>query len=1383
MDGRLSRCVLARTSLETIRFSLSRTAVFLITLWGLWCPGLSAGPIEMTPQVVSNIPVPGAPQGTVFYEIGDGVSNGNGDIVFVATYGPLDPAPDFEPQHGIFLKTSAGYQSIAVEGDPLGLGFRFHPSHSSDSGPDLPGLEFDINEAGTVALILADEGVVLYEDGAFHWLVWVGYLAPGTTAGFDRFGRLSALGPYDRARPFLNGQDEVAFRAVLSDDTGGVFLAAPGGVLKLARSGEAVPDRSPELFGDRFSSPLLEGTSTWFMASSSDGQVESIHLYAGSDPVFSTQTGDVLPGMDSAVTEIGDWSVNLNRQLAVAMGSDSARYVVLLDPESAGVIARNDETLPNYGGAEPFGFSNVGINDEGAVSFIAHGFRDYAALYLWQDETLARIVADGDPQPGGGVLELGREPFGGPPTGRLFRTTGLANGPALGFDAGMGFYLWREGELEPLPGAGPAPFMPGVWADGFRPLSFDSGGRLLLRAYLCCYNVGSALYRTVPPSPDVSFLPLFAVGSADGLRYASTLMLANQSSYPGTAQVSFFDRNGQLLEGDLRTLEGGEVVSLELSSDLAPEPMTGYAEIRVLGGARISGEGTVSLFDSSGILSRTTVPVQAPSLSTTIPAEIGSDANTGVALANFLHLESALNLELELADPANGFLRSATLDLPPEAQRSAFVSELFDDIPVPFLGTLTIRARNGPFLAAGLRMSRSKLSTLPLQPTVAVSENWSFEQLGSDDGVDRVVPGPGGTVALLPRGNYAVQLIEGDYGSTLLRPPPAVGSGSSPTGLQILGFLANGELIVGSGSEEDAAVYRLREGALEPLVRTGDPLPEGGHFSGRALVNRDGILLIEAVEEGRSYFYLYDGEQPRLWFQSDSIIEAVQLDFRSDFGIAFRTFESVGRIDPSGTISMIAAAYDTVRPGFRMRIFHWVQMLSDGRVVFMANDASQTRSALCVSNAGGFEPLVTTDDAVPGVSARVSQFYAETPVGTIRVNAADRIMLKAYLSVSADPHSILSFLSIDPSGTVQLVLPRPDRFPTDDAFVEISNGGFVWGDEGELYFRATTRERPPDDAQNLFLWQDGHLARIVGQGDHIFPEGAPGAGIVKYLNEPVAGGNGTVYVGIRPVGDASRGLYRVASGDQSREWVPWVAAGDFGNTHYTSTLLIHNPGMVPVAADLQLHGPGLADPGHILELEPGEVIRRDYDSSEVFLGWASLESLGGGLQVYERLALKIGGMLRSEVTIPAVRPLRKGYWIGEVDPESAIDSGLAVVNTGRTPAYVSVELLTAGLEVQATASMDLPGGGSGAVLLSEFFPVLPPGKHLIRIKSEVPVSAISLHLQGTDITSAAIFGVNRFLGVGAAGVIGAGGDQGATRMGISSVFIWNPEFSGAGSIR
>ena len=52
----------------------------------------------MTPQMVSNFPVPGAPPGTVFYEIGDGVSNGNGDIVFTATFGPLEPAPDFEPQ-------------------------------------------------------------------------------------------------------------------------------------------------------------------------------------------------------------------------------------------------------------------------------------------------------------------------------------------------------------------------------------------------------------------------------------------------------------------------------------------------------------------------------------------------------------------------------------------------------------------------------------------------------------------------------------------------------------------------------------------------------------------------------------------------------------------------------------------------------------------------------------------------------------------------------------------------------------------------------------------------------------------------------------------------------------------------------------------------------------------------------------------------------------------------------------------------------------------------------------------------------------------------------------------------------------------------------------
>ncbi|MEJ2084042.1 MAG: hypothetical protein P8Y94_18305, partial [Acidobacteriota bacterium] len=199
-------------------------------------------------------------------------------------------------------------------------------------------------------------------------------------------------------------------------------------------------------------------------------------------------------------------------------------------------------------------------------------------------------------------------------------------------------------------------------------------------------------------------------------------------------------------------------------------------------------------------------------------------------------------------------------------------------------------------------------------------------------------------------------------------------------------------------------------------------------------------MLIRAEGEGETFFYLCEGQAPRLWIQFDGILDAQQLDFRRDHGIVYRTLEEVQTIDLSGTVRTLAKISDPVRPGFIVRLVRWARMLSDGRVVFMVNDYwsnGLNQDALCISEGEGFRVLTSTGDSIPETGTTVAGLYSERTSSTIRINGRDEIMLQADTTINTNPGSQRVFLLVEPSGRVSQILPRPDLRPSDAEFVEI----------------------------------------------------------------------------------------------------------------------------------------------------------------------------------------------------------------------------------------------------------------------------------------------------------------------------------------------------------
>ncbi|MEJ2084041.1 MAG: hypothetical protein P8Y94_18300 [Acidobacteriota bacterium] len=190
--------------------------------------------------------------------------------------------------------------------------------------------------------------------------------------------------------------------------------------------------------------------------------------------------------------------------------------------------------------------------------------------------------------------------------------------------------------------------------------------------------------------------------------------------------------------------------------------------------------------DSSDQGTTTVVGFAPPSIAVSLPAEVGSGSNTGVALTN--DASSGLNLELELSDPATNIRRTSTLTLPPGSQQSVFVTELFDPFPGPFVGTLKIETHDQPFLVAGLRMTGSRLSTLPVEPRNSQARSWTLERMDSST----PVIGPGGRLARLAD-RTKIELIDGDFVSESVDLSPVLPETGYPgPDVEILGFQPGG---------------------------------------------------------------------------------------------------------------------------------------------------------------------------------------------------------------------------------------------------------------------------------------------------------------------------------------------------------------------------------------------------------------------------------------------------------------------------------------------------------------------------------------------------------------------------------------------------------------
>jgi hypothetical protein len=268
------------------------------------------------------------------------------------------------------------------------------------------------NDQGTVVFAgggpesLAD-GIVLVAPDRFQKFVKAGDSVPGIPGGY--FTGFSTL-EVGSSAPVLNNRDAVAFVGICRTDSmpayaslPGLFLYAEGTVRKIATGGETSQDCSTCAFGD-FQRVWINDAGMVLFAS-------SIHTEGSSQPVLN-----LFLYKDGGITRLGSipGSVSLP---PVFFDNDGTATFYQPNSDSTAILRTSNGTVTQivsttdgarWGGS----FRNIfdlAANLRGDVVFRAQfgpNITDSGLFVRWNDGSLDRIIADGDPTPSGGTYRL-----------------------------------------------------------------------------------------------------------------------------------------------------------------------------------------------------------------------------------------------------------------------------------------------------------------------------------------------------------------------------------------------------------------------------------------------------------------------------------------------------------------------------------------------------------------------------------------------------------------------------------------------------------------------------------------------------------------------------------------------------------------------------------------------------------------------------------------------------------------------------------------------------------------------------------------------------------------------------------------------------------------
>ena len=1023
----------------------------------------ASGPVRVEAQVLPGQIPPGFADDFRFARVGQPDFNDSDQVVFA---GDVEDAQRTTNLRGIFVKDGEGIRKIALQGDPLPGGEGTFPRQA----------RFTINNSERVVIAIPSLGILLHDGAGLEWLVKVGNNAPETEAEFAEV----RSGPVSNSpiSPLFNDSDEVLFHATLSDASEGVFLAAPGSLLKIVASGDAVPGSAAVFSSEDLSraTTLLKGQ--WVLLRLPFGLFR-FSRKTGLQPIVVEGSGLVAGG--ATVTGIGGAQMNSLGEVAfVATDEEERDSVFLWSPAGAVPIVQFGDPIPGFPGNNPYGLRLVTLDDQRRLLVVVASGTIFG-FYLWESGQFQKVVVEGDPTPLGGSFGLAlSSPIGlGPFTSVRpmndsleFAFESRINGgdtsfaTSLTLSGALTIFIWRNGILEPIVLDNEnRPELGDRLISSLRPLSVNARGSLLLSGSLCC-DRSNSVFIAKPASSQDAFLPFLAAGEDHLLRFGTRIDLFNHSLFPGLVETEVIDSRGQTIRLTARLLAAGQRWTFSIGPQVVDELTTGYVRLRVGGGAKVGAQALIQASSHLGLVSQTVVTSSVPTSDGTVLVEVSQNANTGIALTNPGSSDSEYLVRLK--NSAGEDLWSGSVVLAAKQQQSLFVTELVPGLPVPFQGLLELRGDNR-FLLAGIRQSDLQLSTLPVGGAGRVPERpRSFANLfpaippqdPSAEGTEalkQVLVADDGRIALRTD-EAAIWLISGqestlvlDRGTVL----PEVGKrvvGRDP--LVLLGFLADGSLLFRSRFEQifiggipsGEGLFRFRDNTLEKVAVFGERLFDGSRPDvSDAVLSPDGTLLIPGRDVPEAAFFVFaDDVFHRLQTASSlgvpwTALIASRIDFGDDrrIGLVSEQEDRLSLIH-GDELRIVAQQGDVIDGRFEIRKIGNIKLTIRNRLIFTAFGARSIEpgvfeSGLFVAHDQGVVPLFVSGDPAPGVTgaaiATVERRHLSLTTPRFRVNSSGTVVVAAEFAPaegSTFRGSGWGFLRVGADLGKELILQRTD---------------------------------------------------------------------------------------------------------------------------------------------------------------------------------------------------------------------------------------------------------------------------------------------------------------------------------------------------------------------
>jgi hypothetical protein len=609
--------------------------------------------------------------------------------------------------------------------------------------------------AGVFAL-----GFLHFQLRADTWpVVLAGQPAPGTADG-----RFTGFGPAS-----VNASGDMAFYAGLNVggvQSAGIFKVVGGALSPVVLEGQLSPDSSGRSFGGALGAPQINNSGDIVFAANFTGASPYRGIFLSSGSTLQKVIDQVTPIPGAPGQPFDNFDVRINDAGDVAFAaslfstsfgsgvfliSHGSLQTVVLNPAGSPIpsISFNNNgdiaftTFPDgislfSGGAispiasqgQPVSNSSLviqgprepWINDARDIVFITHqsscctgrgaGTQVPNAIIRWRNGVLDKIVATGDRVPGfsGSVFD---SQFDRPEINQaaiMFTggTLAAAGQPSVRLVGKLQDYQLSvvTSENQVIEGIGALSLLePGQ-------ANFDNR-RGSVVSFLSSVASSSAVFAEFA-GRFTSLFPQIADGTSAGGGWRTTVVLANRSTVPATALISFFNDNGTPLNVGI----GGQ----QQSQVSITVPALGVAQIQTDGTGtlaagwamvqsdqNLSGIALFGFSDSSGkLIDEVGAPATVPLRAMSAFVQAGPGVSTGVALANPNAVSSDVTLILRDANsneiartsltiPANGHLAKYVVgELFPFAQRATLQGKL-EIVSTQSLVALTLRQRESIF--------------------------------------------------------------------------------------------------------------------------------------------------------------------------------------------------------------------------------------------------------------------------------------------------------------------------------------------------------------------------------------------------------------------------------------------------------------------------------------------------------------------------------------------------------------------------------------------------------------------------------------------------------------------------------------------------------------